>query len=98
MVTQIDVELHLPIGTEEDVVPTGRDTEFRSLTKRQTEVLAYVAKGLTNAEIGRLLGCTKGTVKVHVANIIQRLNVSNRTEAASDWTRSSAEKLQNDKA
>lgn len=52
-----------------------------ALTPRETEVLALVAKGLTNAEIGRVIGRTEGTVKVHVKNILQKLDVSDRTEA-----------------
>jgi two-component system NarL family response regulator len=51
------------------------------LTEREREVLQYVAKGLNNKEIGDLLGCTRFTVKFHVQNIIQKLAVSDRTEA-----------------
>lgn len=41
-----------------------------------------MAKGLTNAEIGRVLGISAGTAKVHVSRVIAALDVTNRTEAA----------------
>jgi DNA-binding NarL/FixJ family response regulator len=52
-----------------------------ALTPRETEVLELVAKGFSNAEIARLIGRTAGTVKVHVKNILQKLQCDDRTEA-----------------
>lgn len=52
------------------------------LTPRQLEVLELVAKGLTNREIAGVLGIATGTAKLHVAAVIEALDVSNRTEAA----------------
>jgi DNA-binding NarL/FixJ family response regulator len=52
------------------------------LTPRQREVLALVGRGLTNREIAGVLGLSEGTVKNHVAAILERLEISNRTEAA----------------
>ena len=51
------------------------------LTDRELEVLSYMAKGLSNKEIGALLGRTEGTIKVHVLHILQKLATSDRTEA-----------------
>ena len=45
------------------------------------EVLGLLREGFTNADIGRLLGITTHTVKVHVAGIITKLGVSDRTQA-----------------
>lgn len=53
-----------------------------TLTPKQLEVLRLMARGLTNAEIGELLGVALGTVKTHVGAIFHALDVSNRTEAA----------------
>ena len=50
-------------------------------TPRELEVLTLLAKGFSNAEIGRIIGRTEGTVKVHVKNILQKLDVGDRTEA-----------------
>jgi DNA-binding NarL/FixJ family response regulator len=52
------------------------------LSGRELEVLTEVAKGLTNAEAARRLNITENTVKFHLQNIYQRLQVSNRTEAS----------------
>jgi two-component system NarL family response regulator len=52
------------------------------LTTRETDVLRLIAQGLTNREISELLGIATGTVNVHVHNIIRKLRVANRTQAA----------------
>lgn len=52
------------------------------LTPRQREVADLVARGLTNKEICSVLGIAEGTVKAHVAALLETLGVSNRTEAA----------------
>jgi DNA-binding NarL/FixJ family response regulator len=52
------------------------------LTPRQREVADLVARGLTNKEICSALGIAEGTVKAHVAALLETLGVSNRTEAA----------------
>jgi DNA-binding NarL/FixJ family response regulator len=51
------------------------------LTPRELEVLHLVAKGFSNREIGDVLGRTEGTVKVHLKNILEKLDVDDRTEA-----------------
>ncbi len=56
------------------------------LTDREVEVLRLVAEGLANKHIARKLGITDRTVKAHLTHIFQRLNVSDRTQAAL-WAR-----------
>jgi DNA-binding NarL/FixJ family response regulator len=51
------------------------------LTPRELEVLRLVAEGLSNAEVADRIGRTEGTVKVHLKNILQKLDVRDRTEA-----------------
>jgi DNA-binding NarL/FixJ family response regulator len=51
------------------------------LTEREVEVLAHLAHGLSNKEIGTELGRTEATIKVHVLHILQKLNAADRTEA-----------------
>lgn len=51
------------------------------LTGREQEVLALMAKGLSNHEIAQRLSITHFTVKKHVSNILAKLDVSSRTEA-----------------
>jgi len=52
-----------------------------ALTPRETEVICLMASGLTNAQIAERIGRTEETVKVHVKNILQKLDVRDRTEA-----------------
>ncbi len=52
-----------------------------SLTPREVEILKLIAKGFSNPEVGRILGRSEGTVKVHVKNILQKLDATDRTEA-----------------
>ena len=51
------------------------------LTEREIEVLTYMARGLSNKEIGAVLGRTEGTIKVHVLHILQKLEAADRTAA-----------------
>lgn len=61
----------------------GRDADVsRLLTDRECDVVALVAEGLTNKEIGRRLAISPATVKVHVERIIGKLGVADRTQAA----------------
>jgi DNA-binding NarL/FixJ family response regulator len=52
------------------------------LTEREQAVLAILVEGKSNAAIGRELGITESTVKAHVNNILGKLGVRQRTEAA----------------
>ena len=51
------------------------------LTPRELEVLQLMAKGFSNPEIANTLGRTESTMKVHVSNILQKLQATDRTEA-----------------
>lgn len=53
-----------------------------NLTARELEILRMLAKGLTNKQVGSALGISDNTVRNHVNSIIEKLEVSDRTEAA----------------
>ena len=53
-----------------------------NLTARELEILKMLSKGLTNKQIGHALGISDNTAKNHVNSIIEKLEVSDRTEAA----------------
>jgi DNA-binding NarL/FixJ family response regulator len=55
---------------------------FRTLTPREMEVLAEVAKGKSNNEIAETLSLSEKTVRNHVSSILAKLDFSNRIEAA----------------
>ncbi len=52
------------------------------LTERETEVLRLLARGQSNKDIARTLSIGEKTVKTHVSNILSKLNVASRTQAA----------------
>ena len=54
----------------------------RPLSSREVEVLRMVAKGLGNKEIASALNIAEVTVKLHVSHVLEKLNVKDRTQAA----------------
>ena len=56
--------------------------EPKQLTERETDILKLVACGLGNKEIGGELHISENTVKTHMRHILEKLNLSNRAEAA----------------
>jgi DNA-binding NarL/FixJ family response regulator len=61
-----------------------KDHQIRpeSLTKRETDILALLAEGMSNREIARSLFLSEKTVKAHLAAVFRKLGVTNRTQAA----------------
>jgi DNA-binding CsgD family transcriptional regulator len=59
----------------------GHPSGAPGLSDREIEILSIVAKGLSLADIGKLLGISVNTVKTHVKRIYQKLAVKSRTEA-----------------
>jgi DNA-binding NarL/FixJ family response regulator len=53
-----------------------------NLTEREKETLQLLTKGMTNKAIAKTLKLSEGTIKIHVSNILSKLNVTSRTEAA----------------
>ncbi|HMQ52282.1 MAG TPA: response regulator transcription factor [Anaerolineae bacterium] len=72
--------------TTEPASPTKSDTadnaEFDELTSREQEVLNLIAQGFSDKEIAGALSISLYTVKSHVRNILAKLHVNNRREAA----------------
>jgi two-component system, NarL family, response regulator LiaR len=60
----------------------GENQIVEELSKREIEVLQLVAEGLTNLEIGKRLFISDKTVKSHVSNILGKLHLADRTQAA----------------
>jgi DNA-binding NarL/FixJ family response regulator len=55
---------------------------FQELTQREREVLILIARGKSNKEIGSALHLTEVTIKGYVSNILGKLQISDRTQAA----------------
>ncbi|MCG8925745.1 response regulator transcription factor [Lentzea sp. CC55] len=69
---------------------TGADSERRDaarsrislLTRREQEVLVYLAQGMANARIARLMYLSEGAIKAHVSRLLTKLRCDNRVQAA----------------
>ncbi len=69
-----------------DTKPDGRTRDtaerLRELTVRETQIMAQLAKGLSNKQIGSALDLSEKTIKHYMTNILQKLQVNSRTAAA----------------
>ena len=61
--------------------PSG-DTGMGELTPREVEVVRLIAQGCSNHEIGETLFITEVTVRTHVSNLLSKLGLASRTQAA----------------
>lgn len=89
--TYLPTEILGAVATAADT-PTRSDQALRlrlaeSLTPREQEVLEHLASGRSNKEIGRDIGLSEITIKLHVRQILRKLGARNRSEAASIATR-----------
>jgi len=58
------------------------DPSAAPLTDRETEILQWLAKGQSNKKIGAALGISDNTVKIHLKNILRKLHMNSRVQAA----------------
>ena len=70
----------LAMSLREDDKSQGRNLE--ALTRREQQILKYIAEGLSNKLIGRKLDIAEATVKVHVKHLMKKLNFRSSVEAA----------------
>ena len=85
---------YVPLALSEPAANSGPEQlpsgPMQVLTRRQRDVLALIALGKSNKLIADALTMSESTVKAHVKQIIRRLNVANRTQAALLATRPTA--------
>ncbi|MFF4451942.1 response regulator [Streptomyces goshikiensis] len=73
-------EVAVALLTQDD--QTSSSSRGGALTDREREVLSHIADGRSNREIARALVLSEKTVKTHVSNILMKLDVADRTQAA----------------
>jgi two-component system, NarL family, nitrate/nitrite response regulator NarL len=71
-----------PHEAQDDVREPDSDVELAIFTDRELEVLRLLGSGLPNKLIAHHLSLKEGTVKVHMRNVMKKLKVSSRTQAA----------------
>jgi two-component system, NarL family, nitrate/nitrite response regulator NarL len=74
---------HIHTGRSDD----GASRALETLTRRESEILGYVEKGLSNKEIARALNISYATVKNHVHHILEKFHVRRRAQAVDRWRR-----------
>jgi DNA-binding NarL/FixJ family response regulator len=67
---------------QQAAVPNSSEQTFVPLSAREMEILQQIARGLSNKEIGHILGISRQTVKNHMTSILRKLAVNDRTQAA----------------
>jgi len=79
-----EVQLHPEIAKMlmKEFAARAREPVHEELTQRELEVLRLIAKGLSNREMARDLVISEKTVKTHVSNILSKLHLADRTQAA----------------
>ncbi|MGZ9276003.1 MAG: helix-turn-helix transcriptional regulator [Candidatus Limnocylindrales bacterium] len=76
------IAIPMPVEMDESSTPESSPSDDHGLTAREREVLALLVEGLTNRRIAEALFISESTAGVHVSNILGKLGVSTRTEAA----------------
>jgi DNA-binding NarL/FixJ family response regulator len=75
-------ERYFPVGFSSATPANAEPASFMGLSGREMETLRHLCEGQSNKEIARDLGVQEVTVKLHVKNVLAKLGVSNRTQAA----------------
>ena len=94
-----EVSLHPTIARKvlrELAQPAGQAQEVDPLTERELEVLKLIARGMSNDEIAAVLVISEATVRNHVSNILSKLHLASRTQAALYALRKGLAPLAND--
>jgi DNA-binding NarL/FixJ family response regulator len=69
-------------GPRRDRVARAKEEASDILTGREIEILQLLAEGYSNAQLAQMVWVTEDTIKFHLSNIYQKLEVANRTEAS----------------
>lgn len=70
----------IPSEVQKKLNTQWKDGSGEQLTRRESEIVRYVAMGLRNSEVAQRLSIAEGTVKVHLNNVFQKLNIRDRVQ------------------
>ncbi len=82
VVREVPVRVEIPVPSNGPFVPNAARQEELGITRRELEILQLIAAGLSNREIAEELVVAERTVHAHVGNILGKLHLADRTEAA----------------
>ncbi|MGD9787766.1 MAG: response regulator [Sulfuricellaceae bacterium] len=82
MSPQMTGKLVQELRQPKEQVPAAAEAEREKLSPREKEIITLLAKGASNKEVARALNVAESTVKIHVQNILKKLNLSSRVQAA----------------
>lgn len=75
---------HAKIDSLNSLLSSSEEIVESPLTKRESEILAYVANGFTNNEIASALRISAKTIEYHLSSIFKKTEATNRTEAVNN--------------
>jgi two-component system, NarL family, response regulator LiaR len=76
-----EVPVPAPVPAEAPFIPGERKREDLRITRRELEILALIAQGLSNREIAEKLFVSQSTVKTHSSRVFEKLGAKRRTQA-----------------
>src|SRR5260370_10300398 len=79
---EVDGFVYSPPNRRAEVTQRSGNPGSNPLTERESSIVRYVAEGLRNAEVAKLLSITEGTVKVQLNKIFHKIGVRDRVELA----------------
>ncbi len=77
-----EVQSRITVDSEGAKLTNRVQTRTSSLTRRELEVVRYIARGMLNKEIAQLMGISAKTVEQHTFHLMTKLNIHNRVELA----------------
>jgi ATP/maltotriose-dependent transcriptional regulator MalT len=75
------IEKHIRVNPSESFIVNEEELKRTGLSRRELEVLEFMARGLSNKEIAERLFVSENTVKTHASRLFEKLDVKRRTQA-----------------
>jgi DNA-binding NarL/FixJ family response regulator len=76
------VQSRIVVDSDGARLPRSKRSRVSTLTSREVEVLRYIARGMARREIAQLMHISVNTVRCHIANVMEKLDIHDRVELA----------------